>query len=61
MNKSFAIMALVMGASAVDLKFAAGMGEDEWNGETITMKGPTKLEQYTHLMTGESRMGHKEQ
>jgi len=42
-------MALIYGASAVDLKFAVGQGADEWNGETIQMKGPSKMESYNHV------------
>lgn len=60
MYKTLAIMALVNGLSAVDLKFAQGMGADEWNGETIKMKGPSKMESYEHVMIDNERLGNHE-
>mmetsp|Transcript_17809 Transcript_17809/g.30185 ORF Transcript_17809/g.30185 Transcript_17809/m.30185 type:complete len:109 (+) Transcript_17809:416-742(+) len=38
-------------------KFAEGMGEDEKVGETIRMKGPTKLDSYDYLQDGERTDG----
>jgi len=52
MYKSLAVVALIYGAEAINLKFAVGQGDDEFNGETIQMKGPSKMESYTHVQLG---------
>ena len=57
--KSLAIWALVYGVAAVDLKFAVGQDANEWNGETIQMKGPSKMESYNHVQLSRMDRGEK--
>jgi len=59
MYKSLAVMALVMGASAIDLKFAEGQAPTEWDGETIQVKGPSGMESYNHVQLSRMDKGEK--
>ena len=55
MKYSLAVMALLSNTSAVELskknteKFAEGMGRMEHMNESVTMKGPTKMDTFNYL------------